>query len=214
MAVAVPNAPSSRFREWRRFRRLKGESRGRFGIRLGDRSGPWAGRRSVRRRRRSLRWEAAFRRGTLLLWVHRRVRGRLLKCPRRIRLGIRRPGCMLAIALWRPHLIWTYTAVDEEPLEASDSHLDQWLQLFNIAGHDTAIKANIDPTLSLCSSNLLLEACNSCSRRDSIQRHINHRRHTAKRSCSCTSPEAFPFCSSRFIQMHMCIYQSWNEDMR
>lgn len=103
----------------------------------------------------------------------------------------------------------TYSAFNEEALEAADTCFHKGEQFMGIPWNYPTIEPNINPTLSLCSLDLLLQPRDCCSRRNGIQWHINDRGHSARSSSPCASIEALPFSSARFVQMYVCVDQPW-----
>jgi hypothetical protein len=110
--------------------------------------------------------------------------------------------------------IETYTTVNQEALEATDTLLNKSLELFGIAGDNTTIEANIHPTFTLSSLNLLLQTVHSSGGWDSIERHINHSSDTAKGSSLGAGVEALPFGTARLVQVNMSIDQTGQQHMR
>jgi len=109
---------------------------------------------------------------------------------------------------------YTDSTVTQEPLEAAYTFFDECLELASIAWDYTAVEADIDPAFALGSVDLYVKILYSRSGRDGIQWHVNDSGHTAKGSSPGTSPEAFPFCSTWFIEMDMGIDQSRKQDVR
>jgi hypothetical protein len=65
-------------------------------------------------------------------------------------------------------MVNTYSTVAQETFEASDTSLDQTLQLLVVARNDTSVKANIDPALAFGGLDLDVEVLHSSCRRDSV----------------------------------------------
>lgn len=107
-----------------------------------------------------------------------------------------------------------YPTVDEEALEATDTMLNERLELGGISRDDTPIEADIDPAFTLGSLDLLLEASDGGSGRDGIQGHIHDGGDTTKGRSLGSSIETLPFCPARLIEMDMGIDQTREENMR
>lgn len=101
-----------------------------------------------------------------------------------------------------------YTTLNKETLEAPDTSLDERKKLVRIAWYDTTPEADIDPTLPLCSSNLLLKAASGRCRWYSVERHVNDCCYAATGSGLCTMVKSFPFGSSWLVEMNMRINKS------
>jgi hypothetical protein len=107
----------------------------------------------------------------------------------------------------------TYTRLDQETLESSNTSLDERKQLIGIARDDTTVETDINPTLALTRSKLLLEAVEGSGRRNGVQRHVNHSGDTTTGSSTGTSPEALPLSSTRLVQVNVSIDQTRNEKL-
>lgn len=107
----------------------------------------------------------------------------------------------------------TYTGLDQESLESSNTSLDEREQLIGVARDDTAVETNIDPALALARSKLLLEAVKGSSGRNGVERHVNHGGDTTAGSSTGTSPESLPLSSTRLVQVNMSIDQTRNEKL-
>jgi hypothetical protein len=106
-------------------------------------------------------------------------------------------------------MVNTYSTVAQETFEASDTSLDQTLQLLVVARNDTSVEANIDPALAFGGFDLDVEVLYSCCRRDSVQRHVDHCGNATKRSSAGSSPESLPLSPTRLVEVNMCIHQTW-----
>src|SRR5271156_5114863 len=97
------------------------------------------------------------------------------------------------------------STVDEKAFEAPNTLPHQSLELPCIAWNYASVKADVNPTLALCSVDLLLESGYSSRGRNGIQWHVHHRRHSTKSRSLCASIEALPFCSSWLIEVDVSI---------
>jgi hypothetical protein len=122
--------------------------------------------------------------------------------------------CHIVRVTWLPECEFTYTTVAQEALETTDALLHQSLKITRVAWNNAAIEANVDPTLTLGSFDLNLEVLYGSRRRDGIQWHVDHSGHSTKGSGSSTSPEAFPFCPARLIEVNMRVDKSRKDDVR
>jgi hypothetical protein len=107
----------------------------------------------------------------------------------------------------------TYTGLDQESLESSNSSLDEREQLIGVARNDTTVKTNINPALALACSKFLLEAMKGSGGRNGIERHVNDSGDTAAGSSTGTSPKTLPLCSTRLVQVNMSVDQTRNEKL-
>ncbi|KAI6756218.1 hypothetical protein HG530_011954 [Fusarium avenaceum] len=107
----------------------------------------------------------------------------------------------------------TYTRLDQKALEASNTSFDQGSQLIGVTRDHTAVKANIDPALSMAGPKLLLKAMKSRGRRDGIQRHVHHSGHTTARSSAGASPEALPLSTARLVQVNVSVNKAREEKL-
>jgi hypothetical protein len=107
----------------------------------------------------------------------------------------------------------TYTRLDQETLETSNTSLDERKQLIGIARDDTTVETNIDPALSLTGAKLLLEAMEGSGRRNGVKRHVNDGGNTTTGSSTGTSPEALPLGSTRLVQVNMSIDETGHENL-
>jgi hypothetical protein len=107
----------------------------------------------------------------------------------------------------------TYTRLDQETLETSNTSLDERKQLIGVTRDDTTVETNIDPALSLTGAKLLLEAMEGSGRRNGVKWHVNHGGNTTTGSSTGTSPEALPLGSTRLVQVNMSIDETGHEDL-
>jgi hypothetical protein len=105
------------------------------------------------------------------------------------------------------------TRLDQETLESSNTSLDEREELIGIARDDTTVETDINPTLALTRSKLLLEAVKGSGGRNGVQRHVNHSGDTTTGSSTGTSPEALPLSSTRLVQVNVSIDQTRNEKL-
>lgn len=105
----------------------------------------------------------------------------------------------------------TYTTINQKTLEATDTLVDQALELARVTGNDAAIEADINPALALGSLDLFMQAGHSGCGRDSIQRHVNYSSDTAKGGSLGAGVEAFPLGAAGLIQMNVSIDQTGQE---
>lgn len=102
----------------------------------------------------------------------------------------------------------TYTTINQETLEATNTGVNQTLEIGIISGNDTAIEANIHPALTRGSLDLLVQVGHSGSGRDGIQRHVNHGGDTTKGSSLGAGVEALPLGTARLVQVNVSIDQT------
>lgn len=80
----------------------------------------------------------------------------------------------------RAGITQTYSAINQKCLEAADPVFNQGFEFVSVPRNDTAIKANVNPALSLRSPQFLLESSNGGGWWNGIQRHVNHCRDTTE----------------------------------
>ncbi len=85
---------------------------------------------------------------------------------------------------------------------------EQRLNLFEVVRHDAAIKSAIHPQLTLGGNPLSLQGRGGCCDRRTIQRHVDQGRDATGRGGAGGGRKTFPFGSSRFVDMHVCIDQA------
>ena len=107
----------------------------------------------------------------------------------------------------------TYSAIDQEAFESSNSGTHERLQLVLIAGDDAAVEADVDPTLALSCGDFLFQAGQSGCWRNGIERHVDNGRHSTKSGGSGSGPEAFPFGSAGFVQVYMSVDEAGKKDL-
>lgn len=109
--------------------------------------------------------------------------------------------------------MYTYPAVNEEALEATNTFVDKALELIGIARDDTAIEADINPALALSGSEFLMEIRNSGGRWDGIQWHVHDGGDTAKGSGLSAGIETFPFGTTWLVEVDMSVNQTRKKNM-
>ena len=107
----------------------------------------------------------------------------------------------------------TYTTVTQETLEATDTRINQALEVLVVPWNDATVEPNINPALSLGSVHLDVEVFHSSGRRDSVKRHVDHCSDTTKRSGTGAGPEALPFCSPRLVEVDVSVNQARKQNV-
>lgn len=108
----------------------------------------------------------------------------------------------------------SYSTIDQETLEATDTFVDKALQFAGITGDDTAIEAHINPALAMGRRKLLMQSGHGGSGWDGIQRHINDGGDTTKGGGLGAGVEAFPFGAAGLVQVDVSIDQAGQEHIR
>ena len=83
--------------------------------------------------------------------------------------------------------------------------MNQAFELVYVPGDDTTVESHIDPALALSSIDLLMQIRNGSSWWYSVQRHVDDCCDPTKGRSLGAGVEAFPFCSTRLIEMDMGI---------
>lgn len=106
----------------------------------------------------------------------------------------------------------TYTRLDEESLESTNTHFDQRLQLICIPGNYASVETDIHPALPLTRGQLLLEPSHRRRRWDCVERHVHHRRHTTARCGPRPRPEPLPLGPAWLVEVHVGIHETREQD--
>jgi len=102
----------------------------------------------------------------------------------------------------------TNATIDEETLKATNTGVDEALQVGIVAGDDAAVEADIDPALAGGSRDLLIQVGHGGGGRDSVKRHVNDGSDTAKGRGLGAGIEALPFSTAGLIQVNVSIDQA------
>lgn len=106
----------------------------------------------------------------------------------------------------------TYSTIDEEPLESSNTSLHKRFQFVNISRDDAAIKADVDPALAPSGLDLLFEAGDGGGWRDGVEGHVNDRSNAAKCGGLGAGEESLPFSAARLVEVYMGIDEARKEN--
>ena len=126
--------------------------------------------------------------GTCMSWAHQQALQTPFGCLLMILLGTLQPTSnseyqYMTVLLWK-----TYATIYQETFKAANSLTDKSLELMSITRDDATVKPDIDPALALSGSDLLPQTGDSGRGWDSIKRHVNDSRDTAKGSSTNSTP--------------------------
>src|SRR6476661_1809661 len=91
--------------------------------------------------------------------------------------------------------------MDQKTLKPAHASFYQRLKLRCISRHNTAPKSYVHGALSFGSGKLLLKACECRRWRNTIERHVDHRRYTARGCGPCRGFITFPLGAARFVHV-------------
>ena len=101
---------------------------------------------------------------------------------------------------------------DQKTFEAEHALCDQRFDLVCIAGDEATPKTDVHPGLSPGGFEFGAQPMDRRCRRNTVQRHIEQRRHTARSSRSSSGSESFPIRSPGLIQMDVRIDEARHDD--
>jgi hypothetical protein len=105
-----------------------------------------------------------------------------------------------------------YAGRCEKAFERSHACACKRLDVTRISGNDPADKFHIHDRLRRSALTLYLERLDTRSRRNGIERHVENRRHSARRRRSRGCRESFPFGTTWLIYMHVRVDYAWHHN--
>ena len=104
-----------------------------------------------------------------------------------------------------------HARIDEKTFESAYTGIEHRPKLIDIPRHRAAPQRDVDAAFAVKSMHLRLERGHRGSGRDGVQRHVDDRRHSARRRRMRSRLESLPLRPPRFVDVHMRIDDARHE---